>query len=143
MSKPTMIITDIYDMMTGKDAYTQWKENNATDMIMSGNFLDANGQSVYAIILLSSKVPEEVAQRVLNDAYTTIIRPKGYRKYVMAWIPMNDLNEMVVCDCEKDTDGFRIGVISTLMETTKAFQIMREFPGCADVADVLYKKAMA
>ena len=142
MKKPIMIVTDIYEMMTGKDAYTLWHENKATDMIMTGRFMNEQGEQVYACILLTSKVSEAAAQKVINDTYTDIIRPQGYRQYLMSWIPMNDMKEMVLCDLEKDS-GERVSALAEIMERTGAFRIMREFPGCAEAADIMYKKATA
>jgi hypothetical protein len=139
MSKPTLVVADIYSLLTEKDAHTLWRERKATDMILSGSMLNEQGQRVYAFIMLTNTVPEEAAQKLINDTYTTIVVPQGYKHSLMAWIPMNNMREMVICDLDKDGDE-RVASLTEILLQSKAFEIMGENPQCLEECKVMFKE---
>lgn len=104
MNKNKIIFADLSQFSPEQTLVKLAKKQNAKDFCIVGHGINLlYGKEVSYMILISETIQEEQAKKVLLTSWQNGPYSKAPMK-VFAWIPLNSLKDMVVCDIEKNTD---------------------------------------
>jgi len=133
--KIPLAIVDLSDFSKENTLYKVAKKFNAKDFIIKGEALDLiNNVAVSYCIIISETMEEKVVADLLNKQWKTAKSPFK----VFAWIPLNDMKEMVVCNLDKNTE-LRMRNLQIALEKIGAYKYIRNNTDMKYVNDVFKK----
>ena len=134
-NKRPLPIVDLSTFSRENTLYKVAKKYNAKDFIITGEALDlTNGAAVSYCIIISQTLEEAPVQDIINKYWK--LAPSPFK--VFAWIPLNNMKEMVVANMEKNTE-MRMRNLTLALEKMGAYKYIRHNTDMEFVGDFLTK----
>ena len=122
--KQKLILADINDFSAENTLYKVAKQHDAKDFLITGFAINPIYQTDASIcILITETIGEEQAMKMLNEAWRQGPLSKAKTK-IFAWIPLNNMKDMVVCNIEKNTE-MRMRMFTLALEKISAYKYIR------------------
>jgi hypothetical protein len=133
--KIPLALADLSDFSKENTLSKVAKKFNAKDFIITGEALDLiNNVAVSYCIIISETLEEKAVVDLLNNQWKTATSPFK----VFAWIPLNDMKEMVICNLEKNTE-MRYRNLTLALEKMGAYKYIRNNTDMEFVGDIFKK----
>ena len=122
--KPKLIFADINEFSAENTLYKVAKKHDAKDFVITGKGIDmCNGIEASIFIIISETIGEEQATKMLNETWRQGPLSEAKMK-IFAWIPLNDMKDMMVANIEKNTE-MRMRMFTLALEKISAYKYIR------------------
>ena len=99
--KPLCIVPLEELMKPGASLEKFAKLHNAKDFMLAGSVTMHTGEKVLYHVMISETISEGQARSLVSAYHPIAIKEYSDHTMVSAWIPLNDIKELVLCDCDK------------------------------------------
>tara|TARA_R100000742_G_C4245856_1_gene64809 strand:- start:227 stop:661 length:435 start_codon:yes stop_codon:yes gene_type:complete len=116
IKKHKIILADIGQFTPENTLYKVAKKHKAKDFVIIGDGINLlYGVKVSHCIIISETIEEKQARNIINEYWKKSDAPMK----IFAWIPLNNMKDMVVCNIEKNPE-MRVKMLTLALEKTGA-----------------------
>lgn len=136
MAKPNFLLCDIAELTKPNNSlFKTATKHNAKDFALVGDSYElVSKTNASYCVLITEGITEDEAKTLLTEAWT---QAQGEAK-IFAWIPLNDIKEMVVLNLETNTQ-MRVQMLASMLKLTGADKYIQNN---APIKDLNQLKAM-
>mgnify|MGYP006125854635 CR=1 FL=1 len=138
MTTPNLAICDIQDLSRADNSlFKIAKKHNAQDFSLVGDAYELVSGTPTSYCIIISNTVEEADAKVILEQYWKIAQGKCK---VFAWIPLNDIKEMIVMNLETNTQ-MRMQMLLSMLKLTGADKYIQKNTPHKDIKKLVMQLA--